>query len=186
MQLVTSRGCPVLSTFLAHLCSCMVGSCALPSVCSTFAHISGTIDLWVMKFGQNMDVDDPKEDLQGQCHGSKVKITRSKTFQVSFDRITGDLLGQGLHGSRSKVMQVNYKGQRWSPPCQKYHFRSHLILLQAMFKVKGHMGHIYGLSPTQRSWYWLTSTSSFYKTIVGYRKVSNTTAGRVGSGMGQL
>ncbi len=32
----------------------------------------------VMKFGQNMDVDDPNVDLKGQGHRSKVKVTRSK------------------------------------------------------------------------------------------------------------
>ena len=32
----------------------------------------------VMKFGQNMDVDDPKVDLEGQGHMSNVKVTRSR------------------------------------------------------------------------------------------------------------
>ncbi len=32
-----------------------------------------------MKFGQNMDVDDPKVDREGQGHQSKVKVTRSET-----------------------------------------------------------------------------------------------------------
>ncbi len=31
-----------------------------------------------MKFGQHMDVNDPKVDLEGQGHRSKVKVTRSK------------------------------------------------------------------------------------------------------------
>ncbi len=31
-----------------------------------------------MKFGQNMDVDDPNVDLESQGHRSKVKVTRSK------------------------------------------------------------------------------------------------------------
>ena len=45
-----------------------------------------------MEFGQNMDMDDPKVDLEGQGHRSKVKVTRSKNiFHVSFDRLTGYL-----------------------------------------------------------------------------------------------
>ena len=45
-----------------------------------------------MKFGQNMDVSDPKVDLEGQGHRSKVKVIGSKTlFQVSFDQLTGNL-----------------------------------------------------------------------------------------------
>ncbi len=31
-----------------------------------------------MKFDQNMDVNDPNVDLEGQGHRSKVKVTRSK------------------------------------------------------------------------------------------------------------
>ncbi len=31
-----------------------------------------------MRFGQSMDVDDPKADPEGQGHRSKVKATRSK------------------------------------------------------------------------------------------------------------
>ncbi len=33
-----------------------------------------------MKFGQHIDVDDPKVDLDGQGHRSKVKVTRSKNI----------------------------------------------------------------------------------------------------------
>ena len=44
--------------------------------------ISKDIAARVMKFGQGMNIDDPKADLKG--HGSKVKVTRSKVcFQVS-------------------------------------------------------------------------------------------------------
>ena len=32
----------------------------------------------VTKFGQDMGVGDPKVDLEGQGHRSKVKVTRSK------------------------------------------------------------------------------------------------------------
>ena len=56
-----------------------------------------------MKFGQNMDLDDPNVDLEGQGHRSKVK-------------------GQGH--------QV-----------KKHYFRSHSTTLQAIYEVKGHMGH---------------------------------------------
>ena len=43
-----------------------------------------------MKFGQNMDVDIPKFDLEDQGHRSKVKVTKSKkkSLQVIFDRLT--------------------------------------------------------------------------------------------------
>ncbi len=53
-----------------------------------------------MKFGQHMDVDDPKDDLEGQGHRSKVKVTRSKkkTFQVPYDHLTDNLGGQGSQG----------------------------------------------------------------------------------------
>ncbi len=34
-------------------------------------HISETFSHRVMKFGQNMDVDDPNVDLEGQGHGSR-------------------------------------------------------------------------------------------------------------------
>ncbi len=64
-----------------------------------------------MKFGQNMDVDDSKVDVEGQGHRSNVKVTRSKTsFQVIFDRLTLNVLGQGSHKSRSKVTWVKVKG----------------------------------------------------------------------------
>ena len=99
-----------------------------------------------MKFGQNMDVDDPNVDLEGQGHRSKVKVTRSKkhdfrshlpTLQAIFE-VKGHMgQGQRLHGSRSKV-DLEGQGQRSSSPDQKCDFRSHLTVLQVMFKVKGH------------------------------------------------
>ncbi len=33
-----------------------------------------------MKFSQNMDVDDPKVDLEDHDHRSKIKVTRSKNI----------------------------------------------------------------------------------------------------------
>ena len=42
------------------------------------SHISGTVGLRVTKFGQGMDVDDSKVDLEGQGHRSKVKVARLK------------------------------------------------------------------------------------------------------------
>ena len=42
----------------------------------TMIHISKTIELRVMKFGQNMHVADPKVDLEG--HRSKFRVARSK------------------------------------------------------------------------------------------------------------
>ena len=55
-----------------------------PSVCDwteihwTIIHISKTVAVRGMKFGQDMHVDDPKDDLEGQGHRSKVRVTRSK------------------------------------------------------------------------------------------------------------
>ncbi len=49
------------------------------SVCNwTKIHISRTIAPRVMKFGLNMDVDELKVDPEGQCHRSKVKVTKVK------------------------------------------------------------------------------------------------------------
>ena len=58
--------------------------------------ISGTVNLRVMKFCHNMDVDDPKVNLVGKGHRSKVKVTRAKkclksVSPVSFDHLTGIL-----------------------------------------------------------------------------------------------
>ena len=99
-----------------------------------------------MKFGQNMDVDDPNVDLKGQGHRSKVKVSRSKkhdfrshstTLQALFE-VKGHMgQGQRSHGSRSKV-DLEGQGQRSRSPGQKCDFRSHLTVLQVMFKVKGH------------------------------------------------
>ncbi len=62
-----------------------------------------------MKFGQHMDVDDPKVDLEGQGHGQRARSRgKKKLFQVPFYHLSGNLLGQGSHGSRSKV---NLEGQ---------------------------------------------------------------------------
>ncbi len=43
-------------------------------------HISETVGPRVTKFGKGMDVDDPNVDPEGQCQGSKVKVTRSKNI----------------------------------------------------------------------------------------------------------
>ena len=45
----------------------------------TKIHISKSLVLRVMIFGQSMDVDDPKVDHGSQGHRSKVKVIRSKT-----------------------------------------------------------------------------------------------------------
>ncbi len=42
--------------------------------------ISATVQLRVLKFGQNIDVDDPKVDLEDQGHRSNVKVTGSKNI----------------------------------------------------------------------------------------------------------
>ncbi len=69
--------------FLAHMCECTVGSYALLCVCLsvcdrteihwTIIHISKTIAIRVVKLRQNMPVDDPNDDLEGQGHRPKVK-----------------------------------------------------------------------------------------------------------------
>ncbi len=38
-------------------------------------HISKSITPRAMKFCQTIDVDEPMDDLEGQGHGSKVKVT---------------------------------------------------------------------------------------------------------------
>ncbi len=49
------------------------------NVCDwTKIHISGTIAPRVIKFGQNMNMDDSKVHPKGQGHSSKVKVTMSK------------------------------------------------------------------------------------------------------------
>ncbi len=52
------------------------------SVCLTKNHISATVQLRVLEFGQNIDVDEPNVDIEGQGHRSK-KVKKKKTlFQV--------------------------------------------------------------------------------------------------------
>ena len=65
-----------------------MGSYASLSVCLSVCeknawkliHISETVRPRVTKFGKGMDVDDPKDDLEGQGHRSKVKVTKSKNI----------------------------------------------------------------------------------------------------------
>ena len=72
----------------------------------------------VMKFGQNMDIGDPKVDLTGQGRSrSKVEVkgqghqVKKAQVQFQFDCLAGHLVkvkghmgpGQGSRGSRSKV-----------------------------------------------------------------------------------
>ncbi len=65
-------------------------------------HISKTIDHRVMKFGQNMDMDDSNVDLEGQGHRSNAKVTRSKKHdfrshlrsRVTWVKVKGHM-GQG-------------------------------------------------------------------------------------------
>ena len=46
--------------------------------------------------------------------GQRSRSPGQKTlFEVSFDHLTATLWGQGLHGSRSKVIWVKAKGQPW-------------------------------------------------------------------------
>ena len=88
-----------------------------------------------MKFGQGIDVCDPSVDLEGQGHGSRSQ-GQKMLFQVPFDHLTGNFWSHGSHGSRSKVdLEGQSQRSRW--PGQKCGFRSHLTVLQAMFKVMG-------------------------------------------------
>ena len=54
------------------------------AICDTRAKVTGpkiisaTVQLRVIKFGQNINVDDLKVYLEGQGHRSKVKVTRLK------------------------------------------------------------------------------------------------------------
>ena len=98
-----------------------------------------------MKFGQHVDVDDPKVDLEGQGRRSKVKVTRSKkrsfrshltTLKVIFEAKGHMGQGQRSHGSSSKV-NLEGTGQRSRSPGLKCDFRSHLTVLQVMYKVMG-------------------------------------------------
>ena len=76
-------------------------------------HISITIVASSMRFGQIMDFDDPKVDLEAQGHRSKVKVTRSKNMisgPIGQSYITVNVLGQGSHESRSTVTWVKVKG----------------------------------------------------------------------------
>ncbi len=57
-----------------------------------------------MKFDQHMEVDDPKVDLEGQGHRSKVKVTRSKSV------ISGPIGAPYWYSLRSRVTWVKIKG----------------------------------------------------------------------------
>ena len=73
----------------------------------------------VTRFGQDIDVDNPKVGLTGQGHRSKVKVTRSNKLYLR-PRLTvlhvilevkGHMgQGQRSHGSGSKVSWVKVKG----------------------------------------------------------------------------
>ena len=58
---------------------CMSG-CDLTKIHLTKIQISATVKPRVIKFGQNIDMDDPRIDLAGQGHRSKVKVARSKNI----------------------------------------------------------------------------------------------------------
>ncbi len=99
-----------------------------------------------MKFGQNMGVDDPKVNLEGQGHrskgqGHKVKKrlfrSHSTVLHLIFE-VKGHMgQGQKSRWSSSKA-DFEGQGQRSRSPGQKCGFRSHLTVLQVMFKIKGH------------------------------------------------
>ena len=58
---------------------CLSG-CDLTKIHLTKIQISATVKPRVIKFGQNIDMDDPRIDLAGQGHRSKVKVARSKNI----------------------------------------------------------------------------------------------------------
>ncbi len=110
-----------------------------PSVCDwteihwTIIHISKTVAVRGMKFGQNMHVSNPKDDLDGQGHRSKVRFTRSKNvifvshfaaLQVMFE-VKGHI-GQGhvCQGERShgEGQQKGHDIGRWAHINVKLHF----------------------------------------------------------------
>ena len=60
-------------------------------------------------------MDDPKVDLKGQCHRSKVKVTRSENVilapldsPASLVAIVKGFLSQG-HGSRANLMSLGLR-----------------------------------------------------------------------------
>ncbi len=103
--------------FWAHMCTLHGGLICIAfclSVCPsvrpwldknswTVIHISKTTAPRVMKFGQKIDMDDPKVDLEGQGHRLKVKVTRSKTVFPGLSRPSCRL------SLRSIVTQVKVK-----------------------------------------------------------------------------
>ena len=86
-----------------------------------------------MKFGQHMDVDDPKIDFDGQGQGHLVKKRHFRSHSTTL-HVIFEVKGRMGQGQRSKV---DLEGQRSRSPCQKCYFRSHLTALQVMFKVMG-------------------------------------------------
>ena len=55
-----------------------------------------------MKYGQSMDVGDPKVDPEIQ--GQRSRSPGQKTcFEASFDRLTGKIAGQGPHGMTPRL-----------------------------------------------------------------------------------
>ncbi len=75
-------------------------------------HISDTVWPRVTKFGKDMDVDDPKVYSEGQGHTSQIKVTDKKKtgIQFLFRHLTGNVEGEGSHGSGSKVTWFKVKG----------------------------------------------------------------------------
>ncbi len=55
-----------------------LSGCDWTEIHLTIIHIAKSIAPRAMKFGQGMARDDPKVDLDGQGHRSKVKVTRSE------------------------------------------------------------------------------------------------------------
>ncbi len=67
-----------------------------------------------MKFGQGMDVDDPKVDLKGQGHRSKVKVTRSEKRDI-WKRIAPRIMKfKAITGVKMPIHVCCFKKNRWA------------------------------------------------------------------------
>ncbi len=85
-----------------------------PSVCDwteiywTIIHIAKNIAPRATKFGQGVARDDPKVDLEGQGHSSKVKVTRSEIVILGL-HVVLQVMRSRSRGSRSEVTWVKVK-----------------------------------------------------------------------------
>ncbi len=63
-----------------------------------------------MKFCQGTNVDDPRADLKGQGHRSKVKVTKKCDFSLTGQSFKYCSHSHRFPWSRSKVIGIKVKG----------------------------------------------------------------------------